>query len=184
MQKLFWQFVLRLFGWKIKGSFPKGLKKGIIVVAPHTSNWDFPLGLATRAIQKFPSYFLIKDDWLKIPVAGKIIKAMGGVGVDRSKTKKLSTSEQIIKHFKTKDEFVIAIAPEGTRKYNPNWKTGFWHIAKEANIPLIPASFDYATKQIIWFDPIQLSEDKEADIERLKDLFRNSKGKFPEQGVL
>ena len=184
MRKWFWTQLLKLTGWEIIGSFPRELKKAIIVVGPHTSNWDFFYGYLTRSSQKFPSYFLIKDDWTKIPVVGAIIKAMGGVGVDRSKDKKISISQQIIHKFNTLDEFVITITPEGTRKRNDNWRTGFWHIAKEANVPLVPASFDYPTKQIVWNEPFFTGESKEKDIEKLKAIFRQYTGRFPENGVV
>lgn len=175
--------ILQLAGWEIVGSYPHHIRKGIIVVAPHTSNWDFALGVATRAIQQFPSYFLIKDDWIQLPIIGWIVTQLGGVGVDRSGKSKKSTSEQIINYFNTREEFVITITPEGTRKYNPDWRTGFWYIAKEAEVPLIPASFDYEKKQVIWQEPFYVSEQKEEDISKLKAMFRQYKGRFPEQGV-
>ena len=184
MWKWLWTQILKLAGWKIIGNFPSQQKKAIIVVGPHTSNWDFFYGFATRAIQQFPSYFLIKDDWTNLPIVGAIIRAVGGVGVDRSKQKKVSMSQQTIEKFNELDEFVIAITPEGTRNYNDNWRTGFWHIAKEANVPLVPASFDYPTKRIIWNEPFYTSNSKEQDIEKLKAIFRQYQGKIPENGVV
>ena len=182
MRKWFWTTLFHLFGWEIVGEFPNNVKKAIIVVGPHTSNWDFLVGFATRAVQRFPSYFLIKDDWTKKPIVGPIIESVGGVGVDRSKKKNISTSKQIIEEFNNRDEFVITITPEGTRKYNDNWRTGFWHIAKEANVPLIPGSFDYTNKQVIWGEPFYATN-KESDINKLKAIFRQYEGRFPEQGV-
>lgn len=180
MVKLFWQLIFKLTGWSITNSFPGGIKKGIIVVAPHTSNWDFVLGVGVRAIQQFPSSYMIKDTWLKLPIVGSILKAMGGVGVDRKKNIRLT--EQIAEIFREREEFVIAITPEGTRKYNPNWKTGFWHIADMADVLLIPAAYDYPTKRIVWGKAFKTGE-KKGDIEKLKAFFRQFKGRFPENGV-
>jgi len=171
----------KVMGWQIVGTFPQDVNKAIIVVAPHTSNWDFLHGFLTRAIQKFPSNFMIKNDWLKKPVIGKWFVNQGGVGVDRSKNMKLT--DQIVEKFEERDQFVIAITPEGTRKYNPNWKSGFWYIAKKANVPLVPATFDYPTKRVIWHEPFYLTDDKDADFERLRQLFVQYEGKHPEQGV-
>lgn len=184
MRKWFWTKIFQLIGWEIIGDFPRQYKKAILVVGPHTSNWDFFYGYVTRAIQQFPSYFLIKDDWTKLPIIGAIISNAGGVGVNRSKDKKVSTSEQIIQKFKELDEFVITITPEGTRKRNDNWKTGFWHIAKEAHVPLVPVSFDYPNKKIVWSEPFFAGDSKEEDIEKIKAIFRQYKGRFPENGVV
>lgn len=175
---MFW-----LTGWKVQGAFPKDLKKAVIVAAPHTSNWDFPLGLGTRSIGKISSSFMIKDSWIKMPVVGVMIKAMGGVAVDRSQNKKIRMTEATIHEYNKRDQFIICIAPEGTRKKVEKLKTGFWHIAKEANVPLVPVSFDYATKTVFWNAPIYVSENKDSDIEALKSIYRQYKGKFPEKGI-
>lgn len=171
-----------LLGWKIRGQFPKNLKKAIIVVGPHTSNWDFFHGFIVRSQEKFQSNFMIKEDWLNKPIIGSWMRKSGAVGVVRSKNMKLT--DQIANYFNTRDQFVIAITPEGTRKYNPKWKTGFWYIAKQAKVPLIPVSFNYPTKEVIWQEAFHLSDDMDADIEKLKSIFRQYEGKNPELGVL
>ncbi|MBX2845792.1 MAG: 1-acyl-sn-glycerol-3-phosphate acyltransferase [Saprospiraceae bacterium] len=181
MFKAFWQFIFKIFGWKVVGHFPFDTRKTIIVAAPHTSNWDFFVGLGTRSILRFNSSFLIKKSWLSKPVIGALLRKAGGVGVDRSKNVKLT--DQIAEIFNQREEFRIAIAPEGTRKYNPDWKTGFWHIAKKANIPLLPVTFNYVKKEVEFLDLFHLTDDKDSDIERLKSLYRDIPGKNPELGV-
>lgn len=183
MGRMFWKFMFWLTGWKIEGSFPNDLKKAVIVAAPHTSNWDFPLGLGSRSIGKISSSFMIKDSWIKMPIVGWAIKAMGGVAVDRSQNKKIRMTEATISEYKKREQFVICIAPEGTRKKVDKLKTGFWHIAKEADVPLVPISFDYATKTVFWNAPFYVTDDKSADIEFLKSIYRKYKGKFPQQGI-
>lgn len=175
------QFVFsKLLGWKMVGGFPKDLKKAIIIAAPHTSNWDFPVGLLVRSVDGFNSQYVIKDTWLKRPVIGQILRKIGGVGVDRSKSSNMT--ERIAALFDQHDEFIITISPEGTRKYNPDWKTGFWYIAKQAGVPIVPVGFDWSKKQIVWGDPYFTTDDKDADIKHFKDFFSPFKGKNPEWG--
>ncbi len=182
MKKAIANFIYyKLLGWKTSGQYPKHIKKGIIIPAPHTSNMDFLLGVLVRAVEGFQSNYIIKDSWIKKPIIGSFLKSIGGVGVNRSKNMKLT--DKIVELFNNREAFVIAITPEGTRKYNPDWKSGFWYIAKEANVPLIPAGFDYATKTIYWGEPIYLSDDKEADIKALKKLFSQYEAKIPEWGI-
>jgi len=181
MKKAICKFIFKVIGWKIKGTFPKDLKKTIIITAPHTSNWDMFLGFIIRPVAGFYSYFLIKDMWTKNILVGWFIKFMGGIGVNRSK--KTNVSQQVVEEFEKRDYFIITITPEGTRKYNPKWKTGFWHIAKGANIPLMPIAINAGQKQLEIKEPFYLTDDMEADVERLKSIFRGIKGINPELGV-
>ncbi len=164
------------------GNYPKEVKKSIILAAPHTSNWDFPLGILVRSVGEFQSNYVIKDSWLKQPIIGSMLKKMGGVGVDRSRSMKMT--DRIAELFKEREHFVITIAPEGTRKYNPDWKTGFWYIAQSAEVPIVPVGFDYGKKQIVWGEPFYTTDDQVADFEELKRFFKQFKGKYPQQGVL
>lgn len=183
MKKLIGKFALWLSGWKIKGVFPNHLTKAIIIAAPHTSNWDFFVGMTTRFTQGFHSNFLIKDSWLTIPMVGSWMRNVGAVGVDRSKEKKASITQQIIELFTHREEFILTITPEGTRSYNPNWKTGFWHIATATNTPLVLIGIDAKEKQIVIRNDFELSNDLQTDIKRLKQYFSQFEGIIPHQGV-
>jgi len=181
MLKAIWKLIYKIVGWKIEGNV-HAYDKAVLVVAPHTSNWDFFVGLGAKFIGDINSHFLIKKSWMDKPVLGWILKILGGVPVDRAK--RTNVAQQMADYFGEREKFMIAIAPEGTRKYVPKLKTGFWHIAKEAKVPLIPITFDYPSKTVKIFDPFQMSENKEEDIESLKEIFRTAKGRNPEQGIV
>ncbi len=183
MKKWFFTIVLRLFGWKVIGGKPSGIKKFVIIIAPHTSNVDFLIGVAGRAIAELNSAYMGKKELFDLPLIGWFFKAMGGIPVDR--TKKTNLVDQVVDYIKQSDpekELVVTVTPEGTRSYAKKWKTGFWHIAHNAGIPIVMVGFDYKRKVIEFKDPIYTTE-KEADLERMKAYFRTIPGKYPENGV-
>lgn len=179
-KKIFFQFWFSLFGWKVIGKLPEE-KKYVIVVAPHTSNWDFFVGLAAKHIIYLQSNFLAKNSLFKIPVIGWFLKSIGGHSVDRKKNTNLV--DQVVDIFNQNEDFRMTVTPEGTRSYNPDWKTGFWHIAKKANVPIQMIGFDYSKKVVELKEVFYPSDDKEADIEKMKAYFRTIKGRHPEKGV-
>ncbi len=182
MLKALTKFIFfKLAGWKIIGDLNR-YEKCIVLVAPHTSNWDFFVGLAVKNIQGFKGKYLIKKTWLDKPVVGQLLKNIGGVGVDR--TQKTNLADQIVAYFNAHDDFKLAITPEGTRKYSPKWRSGFWYMAKGADVPVVPAVMDYGTKTVTFHPPFKLTDSKEADIEGLKAIFGKAKGKNPEKGVI
>ncbi len=169
---------LRLFKWKITGIHPDDVPKKIIVVMPHTSNWDFILGLLVRASLQFKSNYLIKDVYFKGPWKWWF-KRVGGVPVKRSKNSNLV--DQVVEIFNSRDEFSIAITPEGTRKRVETLKTGFYHIARQADIPLMLTKLDYGKRIIDFGQPYIVGDNMEADINYIKEYFRDIKGKHPDQ---
>jgi len=169
-----------LNGWKVIGEVPKSLKKYVIIVAPHTSNWDFFIGLAARDILNIDTKYVAKKELFRFPF-GWLFKKLGGYPVDRSKT--TNFVDAVCDIFKSKDRFSIAITPEGTRSYNPNWKTGFYYIASKAGIPIVMVGFDYSNKKVVVEKPFFITGNIEQDIEFMKDFFRHMKGKNPKQGV-
>lgn len=175
---MFW-----LFGWKVVGEKPSDIKKYIIVVAPHTSNVDFLVGVAARSISKLKSAYLGKKELFDLPLVGWFFKALGGIPVDRSKNTNLV--DQVVEFLQSTDpdkEMAVCVTPEGTRSYAEKWKTGFWHIAENANIPIVMVGFDFARKVVEYKEPFYTG-DKEEDIEKMKAYFRTIKGKYPEMGV-
>ncbi|WP_425391374.1 1-acyl-sn-glycerol-3-phosphate acyltransferase [Ekhidna sp.] len=175
----------KFFGWKVDGKKPD-LKKYVIIVAPHTSNWDFFVGWGARNVIGFHPNFLAKKELFKIPLVGLFLKSIGGVPVDR-KNKRKSTQlvDQVVDLFKTREEFVMTITPEGTRSYSPRWKTGFYRIAVKAEVPIVKIGFDYATKTVFIDEPYNppAGADMDTEIEKIKDYFRKFTGKNPEDGV-
>jgi len=175
--KKFYAFILKLLGWKssLTITIPN---KCVICVAPHTSNWDFFNGLTYYKSIGGSPHILMKKELFFFPLK-YLLKALGGIPVDRSK--KTSLSQQMVKFFRENDDFQLVIAPEGTRKANSEWKSGFYYIALEANVPIVPAYIDYAKKEIGTFPVFHPTGDAEKDIATIKDYYKDIQGKHPAQ---
>lgn len=174
MRFLYRLVFLKILGWKIDGAPPADLKKYIIVVAPHSSNWDFLIGLATRSILSFPSNYLAKSELFRPPY-GWIFRKLGGYPVDRTRSEHLV--DQVIAICNREERFVIAIAPEGTRGNVDKWKTGFYHIAKGAGIPMVLVGLDYDKRIVKWSGPLIPSGDLEKDAKTIDTFFEGMRGK-------
>lgn len=174
------RFILKLIGWKVVGQtdIPK---KCVICVAPHTSNWDLPLGLIIYTSMGKRASFLIKKDWFFFPM-NIIFKALGGVPVDRSK--KTSVTEQMTELYNSQEEFQLAITPEGTRKHNTEWKKGFYFIALAAKVPIVVTSFDYKKKEAEFKKVIIPSGDVDADMIEIKACYVGVTPLHPRQFAL
>ena len=170
----------KLSGWKVDGTKP-ALSKYVIIVAPHTSNWDFFVGWGARNVNGFRPNFLAKNSLFKIPFIGWFLKFIGGVPVDRSK--KTNMVDQVVQLYQEQEAFIMTITPEGTRSYAPEWKTGFYRIAHQAKVPIVKIGFDYRTKTVFIDKPFYTSGDMEAEIEEIKGYFRQFQGRNPEDGV-
>jgi len=178
MKKKVYQFIFfKIFGWHINGTIASEIKKCVIIVVPHTSWYDFFIGVLTRGIVGLEMNFVAKKELFKFPF-GYYFKWMGGAPLNRGKNE--NKVEAIAKIFNQKDVFRLAIAPEGTRKKVTEWKTGFYYIAKQANVPILPVAFDYENKEVKFFEPYWITQNKETDFEYLERLFKGVKGKFPE----
>lgn len=165
--------ILKIFGWKVRVTVPD-YPKAIICVAPHTSNWDFPLGeLAIRSVGRRAG-FLMKASWFVFPL-GAMFRALGGIPVER-KDKKVSLVEILVKKFREATRMVIAITPEGTRARTSHWHTGFLQIAYLAQIPIELAVIDAATKTVMLCDTFTPTGDVEADIAAIKRYYSPYQG--------
>lgn len=176
------KFILRLMGWKSTGSFPANLKKYIVIVAPHTSGWDFVIGLLFRkALRLERAKYLGKHQLFKPPF-GFFFRWLGGYPVDRTSSHNLV--EEVVKIFHSHDEFALALSPEGTRKRVDKLKTGFYNIARAASVPIIMVAFDYKNKQAIISPPFETTTHQQADFEKILSFFRPIEGKYPEKGLM
>lgn len=174
-------FFYKVFKWTTVGNFPPEIKKFICIVAPHTSNWDFFVGLASRSILKLRNVkYLGKSQLFRWPY-GFIFRKTGGYPVFRDKHNNLV--DQVVDIFNSKDDFAIALAPEGTRKKVNQLKTGFYHIAVKANIPIMMVGFDYSRKMVVIRTPFYPTGDIEMDLPIIMDFFKEIKGKHPEYGI-
>lgn len=151
-----------------------------MIVAPHTSNWDFFVGLAARSILKLETKYLAKKELFRFPF-GIIFRMLGGYPVDR--TKHTNLVDAVANVYNAHERFSICITPEGTRKYVAEWKTGFYRIAEKLNIPIVMAGFDYSKKHVTVEPPFFTTGNIEKDIDFIKKYYRNIKGKHPELGV-
>lgn len=157
------------------------LKKYIVIVAPHTSNWDFVIGLAYRNILDMNYVgFLAKHQLFKPPF-GWIFRKLGGIPVDRTTSHNLV--EAVAAMFTKHERFAIAIAPEGTRKKVEKLKTGFYFIAAKANVPIIMVGLDYKSKSVVFSEPLYPS-DQVKDFDRIYSFYSTIYGKHPELGLM
>ncbi|WP_299980817.1 1-acyl-sn-glycerol-3-phosphate acyltransferase [Desulfobacula sp.] len=171
IKKLF-KRILSILGWTISGMAPDE-KKYIIIVAPHTSNIDFFLGIAVRFAIGLKANFLAKEILFQ-PPWGWIFCKLGGYPVKRDKH--YNQVDYIVKIINKEDRFVLGIAPEGTRSNSGQWKTGFYWIAKLAKIPIVMVSFDYAKKNVTLSEPFYTTENMEEDFSVMKTFFKGVKG--------
>lgn len=175
MKKKIYQFIfINLLGWKIVGEIPSEIKKCVMIVVPHTSWYDFFLGVFTRGIVRQEMNFVAKKELFIFPF-GYFFKWVGGAPLNRQKNE--NKVESIAKVFKEKEVFRLAIAPEGTRKKVNNWKTGFYYIAVAANVPIIPVAFDYKTKEVRIHKAFTPTKNIEADIAFLEQYYKGVEGK-------
>lgn len=176
----FWKLFLKLLGWNTHVVFPKHITKAVVIVAPHTSSWDFIIGLAYRSIlQMKEAYFLGKDSLFKWPF-GFIFRWLGGTPVDRFSSQNMV--QQAAAKFAGKDYFLLALSPEGTRKKVEKLRTGFYYIAKEAQVPIQMVGFDFEQKTLV-IGPSFMPTNWEQDYPRIIHFFAPLKGKKPENGL-
>jgi len=130
---------LRLGGWRIEGTFPAD-PKYIVIVAPHTSNWDFPLGVAVLFAHELRISWLAKHSMFVFPFK-ECLRWLGGIPINRSASH--GVVGECVRAFKAAPTLMLALAPEGTRKGVSQWKSGFYLIASKAGVPILPVGFDY-----------------------------------------
>ena len=167
---------LRFGGWRIRGSFPD-IPKFVLIVAPHTSNWDFLVGLNAMFALGLRLSYLAKHTLFSFPL-GAFMRWVGGVPVDRAVH--ADRVRDAIEEFRRRDSLVLVFTPEGTRKRVPRWKTGFYHVAVGAAVPIVPVSFDYSKKLITIEPPFTPTGDVESDIMELRAKYRPEMAKRPE----
>ena len=164
--------LMRLTGWRIDGKLPD-LPKFVLIGAPHTSNWDFLLFLGVIFSLRANVHFMGKAELFRWPI-GAFFRYCGGVPVDRKKSTGLV--EQMVKVCNESEKFILVIAPEGTRHQVAEWKRGFYHIAKNAEIPIVMAVVDGKQKTVHLGQVFHPTEDMEADLKTIKGIFEGVRG--------
>ncbi len=169
--------ILRLLGWQVHFRGLPGLH-GVIVVYPHTSNWDFPVGLLAKWAMGLEAKFLGKHTLFQIPLFGSWLRWLGGVPVDRRAAG--GVVEQMVEMFARKQQageyFWLALTPEGTRSWRPAWRSGFYRVTLSAQVPLVLAVLDYGRRQVRLIDVMTLSGQVDEDMRRIAEVFEGSTG--------
>lgn len=171
--------VFKASGWKFENKIPDELKSFVFIGAPHTSNHDFIPAMAVAQLMRRHARFVIKDDWMKFPM-NLIMKPAGAIGLNRRELKSgtASNTDIMAKLFKDYEELVLMISPEGTRKPNPNWKTGFYYIAQKAHVPIVLGFADYR-KKVAGMGLVIYPSDFEKDMRTIMDFYRDISGHNP-----
>lgn len=175
-----YKLFLKILGWNTKVAFPNEIVKAVLIIAPHTSSWDFIIGLAYRSTLGLQhAHFLGKDSLFKPPF-GFIFRKLGGTPVDRFSNNNMV--HQAAQKFVGKEKFLLALSPEGTRKKVAKLRTGFYYIAKEANVPIIMVGLDFENKTLVVGD-IFSPTTWEEDYPKIIQFFAPIKGKKPANGL-
>lgn len=167
---------LKLMGWRIEGELPR-LDKFVAIGAHHTSNWDFVIFIALKFVLRLNARWFGKHSIFRWPFGG-LMRSWGGIPIQRHLS--LNMVEQAIQGFRDNREFILVLSPEGTRKKVERWKTGFYHIALGAGVPIVPGALDFANRRVVIGAPFQPTGDAEADLQVLLAFFRPYVPKKPE----
>jgi len=181
MHQLLRWWYFNILGWKVEGAFPYHLKKSVVIVAPHTHRNDFFLGVAFRKLLHLEFVRFLGKKELFIPPFSWILKSMGGSPVDRSKNNNMV--DQVVQLFNSNEGFHLALSPEGTRTKVNKLKTGFYHIAKNAQVPLVMIALDFENRRVVFAEPFETGPEIKADFRKIIDFFKQYKGKIPEYGI-
>ncbi|WP_396195476.1 1-acyl-sn-glycerol-3-phosphate acyltransferase [Flavobacterium sp.] len=179
MKKRLYEFIFfKIMGWKITGTISPEIKKCVLMVMPHTCNFDFFVGLFCRGIINLEMNFVGKKELFAFPF-GYYFRSIGGAPLDRSGGK--NNVDATVDVFNSRAVFRMAIAPEGTRKKTAQLRTGFYFIAHKANVPIIPVAFDYAQKEVKIGLPFTTTGNYEEDMTIILAHFKGVQGRFPEK---
>lgn len=174
-------WLLRAAGWKLVYS---GLpsRQGVVIVYPHTSNWDFIVGILVKWGIGLQASFFIKDSFFRVPLLGRWFRWVGGFAIDRSAPQGIvGQMSDELRRAKAEGRFLwLAITPEGTRSYRDAWRSGFYHVTLAAQVPLGLASFDYQRREVRFDHFLALSGDVQADMAEIARILGQAAGKRPE----
>lgn len=170
------RLALRAAGWTFEGRLPH-LSRMVVVVAPHTSAWDFLIGVAARASLGLRVRYFGKHTLFRPPL-GWVMRWLGGIPVVRDRHRDVVA--QAVERFGRGDALILALSPEGTRRKVERWRTGFWHIAHAARVPILPIGLDYGTRSIRIGVPVEAGDDLEATVAGLRSWFGGMRARYPE----
>ncbi|MDO8268652.1 MAG: 1-acyl-sn-glycerol-3-phosphate acyltransferase [Moraxellaceae bacterium] len=169
--------LMHLIGWRMRGEFPN-VPKGMLVIAPHTSNYDGVVSVAAILALRLQLFFFVKDSAFIWPLGG-LMRWFGAVPVDRESSRDMVGFTA--NRYNNSDALMLAIAPEGTRKSSPAWKTGFYWIAHRAGVPLIMVSFDYGNKEVVILGSFTPTGNIEQDLPLIIGSFKGMVPRHPDR---
>lgn len=169
---------MKLAGWRFAGEPIPGIRRFVLIVAPHTSNWDFLVGVMAMYALGIRGTFLGKDTLFRFPL-GVVMRFLGGVPVDRSSAHDLVT--QTADLIARSERIVVVVAPEGTRKRTETWRSGFYWIAHRAKVPIVPVAFDYSRREVRILAPFTPTGDLAADVRAIRSTYDPSMARHPAQ---
>lgn len=188
MKKALGRLIFWMIGWSVDEHLPPEAQRAVCLAAPHTSNWDFFFVIVGFWVLGVPMKVAIKDDWTRFPF-GLLVKPMGGLGINRLPKSEIakgpSQVEQMAAFFDNMDRIALVIAPEGTRRKTTKWKTGFYHIATKAQVPIVFGYVDYARKVAgIHSKALHLTGDIAQDMLVILSFYKTITGKNIDQFTL
>jgi 1-acyl-sn-glycerol-3-phosphate acyltransferase len=176
--------IMYLSGWKVVRNGHEVLpEKCVVVAAPHTSNFDFPIARSAFEILRMPVRFTIKKEWLGFPL-GWLMRSLGAIGIDRNPEggeNKFSQVEAMANLFREHEKLAVLVTPEGSRSLRTEWKTGFYHVARLASVPMVLGYLDYQKKEAGIGKIIYPGEDMEKDMKEIMEFYKGINARFPEK---
>ena len=166
------RLILKLMGWKLL-DLPQRPAKAVVIAYPHTSNRDFPMTLLALAALPYGAQWVAKDTLFR-GILGPVMRGLGGVAVNRRE--RTGFVERLAEEFRTRDEFHLIIATEGTRRLQAGWKSGFYRIALAAGVPVVMATVDYGKRELGLLASIVLSGDEAADMAQIAACYEDRRG--------
>lgn len=182
-----WWFLRK--GWTTESVLPEktgpdDLYRYVLIAAPHTSNWDFIYGMGAKEILQIPVRFTIKKEWLRFPF-GSFMRSLGALPIDRTPKagKPRASMVDLMANLlvDTKEDLFMVVTPEATRSRREKWKAGYYHIAKQAGVPLALAHIDYKTKSCGIGAIVHLTDDADADMRKVMEFYQSKTALYPEQ---
>lgn len=173
--------LLHILGWKLRYNGLPAVR-GVMIFYPHTSNWDFFYGMLAKWSIRFPLKFLAKENLFQGATGffiGSLVRYCGGEPIERSVAS--GAIPKLAERMQQSDWFWLAITPEGTRGYKPYWRSGFYHIALTAKVPLVCAYIDYEKKEIGIYQSLELTGDETTDLAHIQTIYQQARGKHPNQ---
>jgi 1-acyl-sn-glycerol-3-phosphate acyltransferase len=184
LAKLFARSLFALTGWTYNNRMPPGIRQSVMIAAPHTSKWDFLYARLAFVLMDIPVRITIENRYTKFPY-GPFIRALGGIGIDRSPKKegeeRPSMVKAMVELFRKHKDFVMLVTPEGSRKLRTKWKTGFYQVALQANVPVALGYLDYQKKEAGVSKVVYPSGDMKKDFREIMAFYKNIAPCWPER---